>query len=406
MIPGNLGRQPWFYMNSVVQGLRGSGHDVRILTDKETGDERDIVFKEFRSFPRGIDINVNSVIGKNGFDAIVWSTGLTDFFFRNRIDVLKVPVVAVVTSPRYSLKEIIALGKSLITGREFVKQFFLGPFISKRRIRKFLEIPNLKAVVFECRETLKRYLTDENPPSSPLSDKSGVPSLTKRGEGRFSEQTYNNIFVIPPPLPVDFINSVNAVKAEKGSRLREEFRILYFGPPISLRGIDTLIDAFSAVSKSVSNVKLDILSRIEHEGLLKHERRMRMRIRENGIESAVRVISGMLKPGEIVRHILSSDLVCLPFECVVSDVPIAVLETLAAGVPLITTEVAGVSEFAKNGRCGIIPPGDTDSLARAILKTIHGRERMAREETEINFFDTHNLSHFGSSFDRVLKEVI
>jgi len=90
LIPQNVKRQPWYYMDSLVQYLTDRGHDVWILTNKETEwhDERkSIVIENFRSFPRGIVPQVGILIEKQGFDLIIWSTGLTDFFFKNKIDV-------------------------------------------------------------------------------------------------------------------------------------------------------------------------------------------------------------------------------------------------------------------------------------------------------------------------------
>jgi len=243
----------------------------------------------------------------------------------------------------------------LILNREFIKQFILGSFISERRVKKFLTIPNLKAIVFECQETLSRYIPDG-------ADK-------------------EKIFVIPPPLPKDFLNILSEVKCEKDIYKKKYSKVLYFGPPISLRGIDNLIHAISIVSKKIDNVRLDILSRIEYEGLLKHERKVYELIKKKGLESNVNIISGLLSSREIVEHMLSSDVVCLPFKCVVSDVPIAVLETLATGVPLITTDVAGVSEFAKNGNCTVIQPGDHEALADAIIRVLRSNTQKVTQST-------------------------
>jgi glycosyltransferase involved in cell wall biosynthesis len=340
-----------------------------------------IVFKNFRSFPQGIDVRLASLIERQGFDAIIWSTGLTDIFFRNKIDVLKIPVIAVITSPRYFLWELLSLGEILVSNWEFVKPFFLGPFISKRRIKEFLVTPNLKAIVFECKETLKRYITD--------------------GFGK--EKT----FIIPPSIPGDFLNILNEVKTGENNHKENFFKILYLGSPLNLRGIDTLIEAMDIVVENMNNVKLDILSRIEYEGLLKYERKMYRLIRRKGLNSNVNIISGVLSHHEIIKHLLSSDLVCLPFKCVVSDVPIAVLEAIAAGIPLITTDVAGVSEFAKNGRCYVVPPKDSKSLAEAIIKVISGSGGVVQSKSEIEYFlSNHDLKNFASSFERILREVI
>jgi glycosyltransferase involved in cell wall biosynthesis len=48
--------------------------------------------------------------------------------------------------------------------------------------------------------------------------------------------------------------------------------------------------------------------------------------------------------------------------------PNAVLEAMAAGKPVVATEVGGVPELVLHGETGILlPPRDPDALARAIL---------------------------------------
>ena len=89
MIPQNLGRQPWFYMNSIAEGLAEEGHEVWILTDKEGGNRVDgrkyIVLHHFRSFPKGIHRDLIPILEKEKFDLLFWSTGLTDFLYQTKI---------------------------------------------------------------------------------------------------------------------------------------------------------------------------------------------------------------------------------------------------------------------------------------------------------------------------------
>jgi len=381
MVPENINRQPWFYMNCITKGLREKGHDVWILTDgiNKSEDRKTIFYKDFRSFPNGVSEGIGALVMKQGFDAVIWSTGLSDFFFRKKIDTLGVPVIAVVTSPRYSLRELLSLGKDLLFNREFVGQFFLGPILSKQRVIDFLSIPNLKAVVFECNETLRRY----------------IPYGFDKKE----------VAVISPPLPEDFLKILKEVKAEENTEPKNYFKILYFGPPLNLRGIDILVHAISLIRKKVENVRLLILSRIEYEGLLKHEKRLNKLIKRENLGTVVQVVSGVLTQKEIIRQIISSDLVCLPFKFAVSDVPIAILETVATGVPLITTEVLGISEFRNSRRCYVVPRKDPKSLAEEIFKVIQDKGEITRNMPAMdNLLKKHSLKNFTISYERVVKE--
>jgi len=53
--------------------------------------------------------------------------------------------------------------------------------------------------------------------------------------------------------------------------------------------------------------------------------------------------------------------------------PMVVLESMAAGVPVVGTTVEGVPEAIREGKDGLLAnPGDADDLARAIAQVISG----------------------------------
>jgi glycosyltransferase involved in cell wall biosynthesis len=62
---------------------------------------------------------------------------------------------------------------------------------------------------------------------------------------------------------------------------------------------------------------------------------------------------------------------------------VAVLEAMAAGLPVVATAVGGIPEMVQSGRDGVlVPPDDPAALARALgqlLADPAGRERLVRE---------------------------
>ena len=58
--------------------------------------------------------------------------------------------------------------------------------------------------------------------------------------------------------------------------------------------------------------------------------------------------------------------------------PLAVLEAMAAGLPVVATSVGGTPELVTDGRSGLlVPPADSEALARALLRL--AREQELRE---------------------------
>jgi glycosyltransferase involved in cell wall biosynthesis len=74
------------------------------------------------------------------------------------------------------------------------------------------------------------------------------------------------------------------------------------------------------------------------------------------------------------------DVFCLP--SLHEGLPLSVLEALAAGVPVVATSVGGVPEVVANGGGVLVPPGDPDALATALIELLGDPSRRARLSTE------------------------
>ena len=70
-------------------------------------------------------------------------------------------------------------------------------------------------------------------------------------------------------------------------------------------------------------------------------------------------------------------MVVLPFVVVPSDVPIAVLEALARGKPVIASAVDGIPELVR-GRGAVVDPLDKRQMAAAMIE-LAGSESMRRQ---------------------------
>jgi len=59
--------------------------------------------------------------------------------------------------------------------------------------------------------------------------------------------------------------------------------------------------------------------------------------------------------------------------------PLAVLEAMAAGVPVIATDVGGVKEVVTDGEDGLlVPVGDSQALAEAIARVLGDQDLRER----------------------------
>lgn len=102
--------------------------------------------------------------------------------------------------------------------------------------------------------------------------------------------------------------------------------------------------------------------------------RLEARARQLGVSARVRFL-GLRE--DVPQLLASCDLVVLPswYE----GLPLAVLEAMAAGKPVVATAVGGTDEAAVDGVCGrLVEPGNVDALAAAINSTLADRTLMSR----------------------------
>ena len=166
----------------------------------------------------------------------------------------------------------------------------------------------------------------------------------------------------------NFVPLPGPIAADARPRLRASLGVapdeLLLGRVGSLfreKGVVHLVRALSKIPKA----KLLLVGDGEAEVALRAEAANR------GVTERV-IFAG---PRSDVSEILAAlDVFVLP--SLVEAFPMAILEAMAAGLPVVATRVGGVSECVADGETGLlVPPGDPEALAHAIASLDPGRRR-------------------------------
>lgn len=143
--------------------------------------------------------------------------------------------------------------------------------------------------------------------------------------------------------------------------------VLYAGRLRTRKAVAVLLEAFARLRREVPGAALVLVGDGEQRPALEDQ------ARRLGIEKAVR-FTGAVPRDEMARRLAAADLFCLP--SLYEGFPLAILEAMAAGLPVVATAVAGVPEAVEHGVTGLlVPPEDADALARALGELARDPER-------------------------------
>ena len=147
------------------------------------------------------------------------------------------------------------------------------------------------------------------------------------------------------------------------------------------KGLPTLLDALELLAEQGRAPRFAIVG----DGPMEGDVAQRLGSGPAGAHTVLRPFGGRVEP-----YLSAFDALVLP--SLWEGMPIAVLEAMAMGVPVVATSVNGTPEAVSDGRTGLlVPPGDPPALADAIATIAadaEARERMgaaARDEAAERF---------------------
>jgi glycosyltransferase involved in cell wall biosynthesis len=149
--------------------------------------------------------------------------------------------------------------------------------------------------------------------------------------------------------------------------------VLFFGYVREYKGLRYLLRAIPEILKEV-DVDLLVVGEF-YDDRQKYEQI----IRETGIAEHVHIVAEHVPDEAVGDYFSASDLVVLPY---VSATQSGITQiAFAFGLPVVSTDVGGLTEVVRDGQTGyIVKPGDEKALAAAIVRFFKGgdAERMRR----------------------------
>src|SRR6266702_5203277 len=146
--------------------------------------------------------------------------------------------------------------------------------------------------------------------------------------------------------------------------------ILYVGRIVREKGIFTLLDAFEKLRKQGKDVSLVLVG----EGPLKED--LAKEVLRRKLNDRVK-LAGFVDEKKLVSLYNSSDAFVLPSHY--EPFGMVALEAMASRVPVVVSDVGGLSEIVEDGITGVkVPASDPHALAEGILRVLENPELSER----------------------------
>jgi colanic acid/amylovoran biosynthesis glycosyltransferase len=209
----------------------------------------------------------------------------------------------------------------------------------------------------------------------------------------------NKITVINPAVDEKLLN----YKADKVNNLDSEIlHIISVGRCHWIKGYTFVLDAMSILSKEKVDFNYTIIAGgRDQENIL-------YQIHDLGLNECVSFINDELSHDEVLKKVSECDLFLLP--SLEEGISNAVIEAMALGLPVISTDCGGMGEIIKNGENGfLVPVRDADSMAGTIRKFIDLDEMKknniifnARETIKHNHLLFYQVDQFKSFYSKIV----
>jgi len=161
---------------------------------------------------------------------------------------------------------------------------------------------------------------------------------------------------------------------------------LFMGPPSAIRGVYEMLAAFDKAAETKSDFCLVCLFR--SDGILETEK---IKKTISGLKHKDRVYSiwGSLTKDKLSSFIQSCHGLIQPFVLVPSEIPLAIIENMEWGKPVIVTNNEGTGKFVSS--FGIqIPPGSTNRLSKAMIELIDNKSMYSDKcKTTLELYKKH-----------------
>lgn len=334
---------PWRTVCEVVEHLNSFGHLVEIVSLGSRNREGLSSLREIRKSKTYLLEGLTDVVNCYSPDVIFWPLTWRESSIRLKlVKKMNVPLVGYFPGGYYFFSAVFYALKRI--GFAKTAPYFLEAFFEKIRGADFFRQYGVQNVI-----TMSRLHGE---------------MVRKAG------WLENEVFHIPPGKDdniCDVLNSNDSLPDDFTAWLVGRQYFLFMGPPGAIRGVFELLEAFELVAGKQDGICLVCLFRAD---AVLDSVKIRNKIASSKFSARIFTEWQSVGKGVLQSFIKRCHAILLPFVLVPSEIPLAIIESMAWGKPVISTVPGGTGEFVR-GFGAVADLGDIEGLASAMVRLIN-----------------------------------
>ena len=222
-----------------------------------------------------------------------------------------------------------------------------------------------------------------------------------------SEAVATSLEGYPGPSPVIIPNGVRSLSGVTGNGVRSELGItgqtplvVHVGNIRPHKGHSNLISATQVLAQRVPEVLVVSIGGEKYSGDVE---RITRQAEEAGVGERIRFLG---KRTDAWAFMAAADVVVNPSD--VEGLPLAILEALSMGRPVVATDVGGVSTVVVHRSTGLlISPGDPTALADAVVEALSNPDALEWGRAGARLVkQTHSVTKMIGAYEDVYQDVL
>jgi len=186
-----------------------------------------------------------------------------------------------------------------------------------------------------------------------------VVALTEDMRKRLLDMYKREVYIVPNGVELSRFEGISKQNSRKKLGIKSNEKIILFiGTLRPVKGVKYLIKAMKTVFETHHEARLLIV------GSGEEKEKLRTLVRELNIEKQITFV-GRVENELVPEYMAAADIFVLP--SLREGMSIAILEAMASGLPIVTTDTCGMSEVIRDSKNGfLVEPKKSDQLAEKI----------------------------------------